>query len=373
MKTAKVAIVLSLMFLLVGSSPVFAEDSHHDSQPNLSLTLTGGILDSGTQHYSHSGGELAAAIVGGVPIDTSSAHLEYSLDAVITGLAVQGQATFSLSYLDSTGAHVQIDGSAPIGDMMPAEFFPFTCTNPDGTPTPSCTSGIPGMFIGMATINTQTCQGDSQSEGDGQSQGQGDQSTYVSDNSDDEGDSNNCQTSPPANLSMVFESAFLNPFGGPIFMAPIAPGDESLVIVASYDRARVTWDGIQMGGSIVGTLSGTPVAGMFSQVVSAAEDLKAGHESERGTITFAQMSNPLLNADGRFSGESTIPQGSDCSSLPGFLPGTCQITGFHSDGHFSQKNALGNRIRGDYSVEWTAPAVAFTSTVTANLGSGSGE
>ncbi|HEV2225762.1 MAG TPA: hypothetical protein VGR56_03040 [Nitrososphaerales archaeon] len=371
MKTAKVAIVLSLLFLLVGSSPVFAEDSHHDSQPNLFLTLTGGILDSGSQHYSHSGGQIAAALVGGVPIDPSSAESHFSLEADISGLAVQGQATFSLSYLDSTGAHVQIDGSAPITEMMPAEFFPFTCTNPDGSPTSSCTSGIPGVFMGMASVTTQTCLEDSQSQGDGQSLGEQNQTPNAGDNSDngDGENSNNC-VEASTTLQMNFESAFLNPFGGPIFMAS---GDSSLVIVASYDRARVTWDGIQMGGSVVGQLSGALVTGSFAQTVSATEDLRAGHESERGTITFSGMSNPLLNADGKFSGQSTIPPGFDCSSLPGFLPGTCQITGFHSDGHFSQKNALGNRIRGDYSVEWTAPAVAFTSTVTATLGSGSGE
>jgi hypothetical protein len=361
MKTAKIAIVLAMLFLLVGSSPVFAEDNHHDSQPNLTLTLSGGILDSGTQHYSHSGGELAALFVNGVPVDISSAHLEYSLQAVISGFAVQGQATFSLAYSDSTGANVQIDGSAPISDMMPAEYFPFTCT-----PTVDCTSGIPGLFMGAATLNTQTCQANGQPQGDGdESQTNGDNSYTGQDNSDHgDGENSNACVQASSVLPMQFESAFLNPFGGPIFMAT---GDNSLIIVATYDHARVTWDGIQMGGSVSGVLSGTPVTGSFSQVVSASEDLMRGHESERGTITFSGMSNPLLNAAGKFSGESTIPQGFDCSGLLGFPPGTCQITGFHSDGHFSQTNGLGNRIKGDYSVEWTAPAVAFTSTVTATF------
>ena len=343
MKTAKVVIVFAMLFLLVGSSPVFAEDSHHGS--NLSLTLTGGILDSGTQHYSHSGGAMAALFVGGVPIDTSSAHLDYSLKAVISGFAVQGQATFTLSYSDSTGAHVRIDGSAPINDMIPAELFPFTCT-----PGVDCTSGIPGIFLGTAAIKTQTCQADNQDQTYGQS--------------DEEGDnSDNCQQTL-SSLPMQFESAFLSPFGGPIFMAS---GDNSLIIVATYDHARVTWDGIQMGGSVVGQLSGTPVTGMFSQVVSATEDLKAGHESERGTISFFAMSDSVLNAAGTFRGSSTIPAGTDCSALMGFPPGTCQLTGFHSNGHFSQRNLLGNKITGDYSVEWTVPAIAFTSTVTASF------
>src|SRR5713226_1609653 len=178
MKTAKVAIVLSLLFLLVGSSPVFAEDSHNGQ--DLSLTLSGGILDSGTQHYSHSGGVLAAAFVGGIPIDPSSAHLGYSLNAVISGFAVQGQATFTLTYLDSTGAHVQIDGSAPINDMIPAELFPFTCT-----PGVDCTSGIPWLFMGTAAITTQTCQGSAQSQSNGsESQNGGDNSYASSDTSD---------------------------------------------------------------------------------------------------------------------------------------------------------------------------------------------
>jgi hypothetical protein len=366
MKTAKVAIVFAMLFLLVASSPVFAEDSHNDQNhdQNLSLTLSGGILDSGTQHYSHSGAELVAAMVGGMPIDPSSADLHFSLHAVVSGMTVKGQATFSLDYTNSKGAHVQVDGSAPIDNMIAAEFFPFTCVNPDGSPTAACTSGIPGIFMGSAAITTQTCQGDNQSQGDGHSQGQGDQAQNAADNSDNEGDNPNNCTQIPSSLHMNFESAFLNPFGGPIFMAS---DDMSLVIVASYNHARVTWDGIQMGGSVVGQLSGNPVTGMFSQVVSATEDLKQGHESDRGTFVFAGMSDPLLNAAGKFSGESTIPQqGIDCSSVTG-LPGTCLITGFHSEGHFSLKNALDNRIKGDYSVEWTAPAVAFISTVTANL------
>jgi hypothetical protein len=353
MKTAKVVVAIFLLFLLAGTSPVFADDSHHDPQQNVSLTLSGAILDSGTQHYSHSGGELTAAVVGGVPIDSSSAKTHFSIHAVVTGLTVQGNADFSLVYTDSTGAHVRIHGDAPINDMTPAEAFPLGCT-----PGVDCASGIPGLFLGTAAMTTQTCQRD------GQSQGEGDQSQNGGDNSNSGGGNSNSCSETSTSIPMLFESAFLNPFGGPIFMMSV---DGSFMIIASYDHARVTWDGIQMGGSVVGQLSGNPVAGTFSQVVSATEDLKNGHESERGSIVFAGMSDPLLNAAGKFSGESTIPAGVDCSGLLGFPPGTCQITGFHSDGHFSQTNGLGNRIKGDYSVEWTAPAVLFTSTVSATL------
>jgi hypothetical protein len=354
MKAAKVVVAIFLLLLLAGTSPVFAEDSHHDSHQDISLTLSGAILDSGTQHYSHSGGELVAAMVGGNPILDQSAESHFSLHAVVSGLTVQGSAEFSLEYTDSTGAHVKIHGSAPIGDMIPAEAFPLGC-NPAATPT-DCLSGIPGVFVGIASVTTHTCQVDIQSQGDGDhSQNGGDDSNN--------GDNSNTCTKTSDIMAMDFESAFLNPFGGPILMSSI---DGSFMIIASYDHARVTWDGIQMGGTVTGQLSGKPVTGTFAQVVSATEDLKAGHESERGTIAFAGMSDPTLNAAGKFSGRSTIPAGVDCG-LPMFPPGTCQITGFHSDGHFSQTNGSGERIKGEYDVEWTAPAVMFTGTVTATL------
>jgi hypothetical protein len=357
LKTAKIAVAIALLFLLAGSSPVFAEDGSHGSHQNLSLTLSGGILNSGTQHYSHSGGDLVAALVGGLPIDLSGAELRYSLHAVITGLDVQGQATFNLAYSDSTGAHIQIEGSAPIDNMVPAEVFPFWCNFPGVDCTGTINSAIPGLFLGTAAITTQTCQGDNQ--------GGGDQSQKSGDNSNNGGgdNSNSCRETP-SSTPMQFESAFLNPFGGPIIMGS---SDGKLVIVATYSHARVTWDGIQMGGSAKGQISGDPVTGKFAMMVSATEDLKQGHESDRGTIVFSEMSNPSLDAAGKFSGESTIPPGiSDCSALTGF-PGTCHLTGFHSEGHFSMKNASGDKIKGEYSTEWMVPAVAFTSTVTADL------
>jgi len=350
MKLAKVAVAIALLFLLVGSSPVFADSSHQ----KVALVLLGGILDSGTQKYTHQGGEAVAALVNGVPVDLKDAEFHQSLHAVITGLTVSGTATFSLTAKSEGGASVEVDGSAPINDMIPAELFPFACT-----PGVDCTSGIPGIFLGTAAVTIQTCQSEDQSQNGGDSsQNGGGQSQSGEDHS-----KSNCQKQS-VSMPMQFESAFLNPFGGPIFISSF---DQSLLIVATYAHARVTWAGIHMGGSVVGHLSGTPVSGSFAMVVSATEDLKKGHESDKGSIVFAGMSVAALNAAGTFSGESTIPHGIDCSGLFGFPPGTCQFTGFHSDGDFSQKNGSGGKITGEYLTEWSVPAVAFTSTVTATL------
>jgi len=160
---------------------------------------------------------------------------------------------------------------------------------------------------------------------------------------------------------MTFESAFLNPFGGPIFMAS---DDGAIFIVASYFQSRVTWTGIQLGGTITGSLAESSVAGVFQMTVSAIEDLRAGYELDHGTIAF-QSSNPAVSAAGSFVGRSTIPAGSPCPSSLGFPAGTCQITGFDSAGVFSQTNSLGGMIVGKYATTWSAPAVAFTSQVQA--------
>jgi hypothetical protein len=165
-------------------------------------------------------------------------------------------------------------------------------------------------------------------------------------------------------LPMQFESAFLNPFGGPIFLA--SSGGE-IFVVSTYSEARVTWTGTQLGGAVAGSLAGNPVAGSFGMTVNAVEDLKNGVEEDQGTIAFLGMSDPSLNAAGQFEGSSIIPAGSDCSAAFGLPPGTCQLTGFSSQGEFSQSAALGGSIHGEYSTQWTVPAVAFTSTVSATL------
>ncbi|MDA4121358.1 MAG: hypothetical protein OK404_03000 [Thaumarchaeota archaeon] len=359
----KLAVSLGLLCLLLSASPVYADSNNGDSSDghggdhshnhqNLSLALNGVILDAGTGDYSHQGGEVVAASLLGTPVDPSNAQMDYSLQAHVVGLSVFGSAQFDLSVNWNNGSSSNVHGDAVIGDMVPAEMFPTGCT----TPGVDCFSAIPGFFLGFAAVTVTTCQAHHDNS-DGQS----------SDSSGDGHDhrhGSDCATVAQMTLPMQFESAFLNPFGGPIFLA--SAGGE-IFVVSTYSEARVTWTGTQLGGVAAGSLAGNPVAGQFAMSVNAVEDLKNGNEIDRGTIAFLGMSDPSLNAAGKLDGRSTIPPGADCSAAFGLPPGTCQLTGFSSDGHFRMSTDLGGSIKGDYHTDWTVPAVAFSSTVSGSL------
>jgi hypothetical protein len=355
-RLSRIALVFLVIAFLAGSAPAYAEE-HHGG--NLTLTFSGGILSSGNQRYSHDGGTLVGALISGSQVDPSKAHLDYSLRAHVSGLDVGGEADFSLSYRSTDSSVTKVTGSAQIGDMIPAEVFPVGCT---GT---GCSSAIPGAFLGLTSVTVQSCPSDNQQSGDTGSGGW---------NRDEGGQGHGgCTVVSQSTIPMVFESAFLNPFGGPIFMADEGPGGigQNVLIVATYSHARVVWSGIQLGGSATGSLDGNPVAGHFSMTVSAVEDLKAGFELETGSIALVGMTPDSLNAAGHFTGKSTIPPGPDCSALFG-IPNTCQITGFESKGAFSMEAGSGASVVGSYTTEWTAPAVMFTSSVTATVSSGHG-
>ena len=326
MRLGRAFALSGLIILLAGAAPAFAANPHS----SLSLTMTGMILDSGTQSYYHTGGNLVVAVIGGSELTSASSVLHYALHATVSELTVSGTASFELNAVDAKGSHFVVSGEATIDGMVPAESFPLGCTT-------DCTSGIPGVFTGVATLEAQQCQGAEEA--------------------------GHCVELLQETVPMIFESAFLNPFGGPIFMQSV---DNAVYIESTYSQSRVIWTGIQLGGTILGSLAGSPVAGTFGMIVNATEDLRGGYELDHGTIAFSS-SNPAVTALGTFVGRSTIPAGLPCDPSLGFPPGTCQITGFSSAGVFSQTNALGGSIGGTYTTQWTAPAVAFTSTVAATL------
>src|SRR5579863_6589727 len=261
MKYGRTLAIGALMLMLLGASPAMAASP----QSHLSLTLNGAILDSGSQTYYHTGGNLVEAVIGGVPLSPSGSVFHYSLHAVVSELAVTGYANFSLAAVGKDGGQFFVQGSAPIDSMTPAESFPLGCT-----PGVDCTSGIPGLFSGTANVVVEECHGDYHS--------------------------GHCSTLLQESVGMSFESAFLNPFGGPIFMAS---QDQAIFIVAGYTQSRVTWAGIQLGGAMSGSLAGSPVSGNFLMTVSATEDLRAGYELDHGTIAFVS-GNPALVASGDF-------------------------------------------------------------------------
>ncbi len=311
--------------LLVGANAGYAATGS-PPQP-LSLLLSGAVLSSGEQSYSFQGGNLVFGELLGVPVDITTAVLHYDLSAAVSGLTVEGGgvAHFALTAKGSGGAHTDLQADITIDGMVPAVGLPIGCTFGVG-----CTSEIPALFSGGGSAIVTT--------------------GHVS-------------FSIP--IHMTFESPYLNPFGGPIFIK--SDGGEVFVI-ATYSQARIVWNDILVGGLVSGTLSGRSVLGSFGMVVSSTEDLKAGYELDHGTIGFTlAISAATLDALGTFSGRSTIPPGVPCPAALGFPAGTCTITGLLSSGVFSQSTALGSTIMGKYLTTWMAPAVAFGSVVTATL------
>jgi len=333
--SAKIPIALGFLFILTLASPAFA-----DSQSNsLSLSLAGGVISAGSQSYTISGGHLVSAVVQDHVFDQSSGEVDYSVNAVVNGLVVSGSATFDISAVLDGGTHLDVHGVATIVHEVPGFYFPLGCTPPTiSSPTTDCTSQIPSGFFALADIKVSSCPNDNSHGGHHDS------------------DDGKCTTNELSGVQMSFESSYLNPFGGPIVFAS---SDGTIAVVATYTTSRVTWTGIQLGGS----LTGSSVSGSFGMTVNAVEDLRAGYELDHGTISFV-TNNPAVTASGSFLGLSNIPKGGiDCS--PSGFPGTCRITGFNSYGVFFQTNTLGGSISGKYSTVWTAPAIAFSSSVSA--------
>ena len=329
--SAKIPIALGFLFILTLASPAFADSQSN----NLSLALTGAVLSAGSQTYSIQGGQLVSAAVPNHAFDHSS-HIDYSLNAVVNGLSVSGSASFDITSVTSGGTHVEVHGEASIiGDAsavgLLSVYFPLTGTCTTDCPPPS---EIPSGFLGLADITVSTCHGAFAAQ--------------------------KCTTTPYSGVGMIFESSYLNPFGGPIFFGST---DNSFFVVATYTTSRVTWTGVQLGGTLLGSLAGSPVSGSFGMTVNSVEDLRAGYELDHGTISFL-TDTPAVTGSGSFLGLSIIPKvGSACP--PGFPPGTCLITGLGSSGVFSQTNSLGGSVFGRYSTTWNAPAITFSSSVSA--------
>jgi hypothetical protein len=301
-------------------------DRAHEAPPaTVSLNLNGGVVSPGVQTYSLQGGHLAAAWVLGTPVDPRSAVLHYGLNVVVSGLTATGTASFGLATQTSHRSYMEVKGTVKIDAMTPAVLFPLGCT-----PGLDCLSEIPALFNGTGTVTVSSGRGVA-----------------------------------TMSLSMGFESAYLNPFGGPVFFAS---NSGEIFVIADYSQARIQWTGVQMGGSAVGTFGGASVSGGFGMLVNSSEDLRSGTEMDRGIISFFGMSNPALDGLGSFIGHSMIPAGSSVA-CPGFPSGTCNLTGLESSGLFAMTTGSGKALEGRYATVWATPAVAFSSSILAFLSS----
>lgn len=328
-----VAILPVAMLLLLSGSVAYAAQPQNNSGGNVSLNLVGGVVSPGVQAYSIQGGQVVAAWILGTQVSPMNSFLRYGLNVVVSGLSATGTASFDLVTQTSQTSHwsyTEVKGTVDIDAMTPAVFFPLGC-NP--LVLLSCTSEIPALFNGTGTVTVSS----------------GGSVTTMS-------------------LSMGFESAYLNPFGGPVFFAS---SSGAVIVIADYSRAQIQWTDVQMGGTVAGTFGGTSVSGNFGMLVNSSEDLRAGVEMDHGAISFFGMSNPALNGLGAFFGHSVIPPGSSVA-CPGFPTGTCNLTGLESSGVFTMTMESGEVLIGQYTTVWATPAVVFSSTITAYLRSSHG-
>jgi hypothetical protein len=332
-----VAILPVMVLLLLGGNVAFAAPPQNNSghnaapqtpSPTVSLNLVGGVVSPGVQTYSIQGGQLVAAWILGTQVNPTNSILHYGLNVEVSGLAATGTASFDLVTQTSHWSYTVVKGTVDIDAMTPAVFFPLGCT-----PGLDCTSEIPALFNGTGTVTVSSGR-----------------------------------SVATMSLNMGFESAYLNPFGGPVFFAS---NSGAIIVIADYSQARVRWTDVQMGGTVAGTFNGASVSGNFGMLVNSSEDLKAGTEMDQGAISFFGMSNPALNGLGAFLGHSVIPTGSSVA-CPGFPSGTCNLTGLESSGFFTMTTASGGVLSGRYTTIWATPAVLFSSSISAYLSSSRG-
>ncbi len=274
------------------------------------------------------------ANVSGQLVDPSTAELQYSMNANVHGLSTSGSSSLFFSGTLANGTHVSIRAKTVIMDSVSAVMFPMGCS----ATGPECTSEIPAAFVGesLVTISTEGTRAQAMSV-----------------------------------MPVMIESAYDNPFGSPIVITFGTSGQIS--IVATYTSAHIQWSDVQLGGVVTGTTGKNTVSGVFSMTVNSYENLVSGTEKDHGSIALqlATGQDPV-NLKGWMSGTSTIPTTgtSDCSAMMQLPPSTCTITGLQSSGHLELQGS-GVWLNGKYSTTWTAPAIGFTSTVSALASSNS--
>jgi hypothetical protein len=331
----------------------------------LLLAIQAVVANAGNQHYIiQAGGPPRPRGLGGQPYtvsllgtllsfsSTKPMNFNYHLDATINGLAVSGNANFQLAGALSNGSNINLDGNAQIVDAVPAVCLPSYMI---GACMSSDTSEVPAFFIGSANI----------------------QYTLTTPPTPDQAPTPTSPPTPPTSpenvnmndVQIMFESAYMNPFGNPITIASM--DGYTLLIVTPYTQATIDWSNVVDAGTIAGTLGNTSVTGTFSQVAQEHEDLVSGIAKDHGSITFSGMTAASLDATSNYNGVSFIPTSPsfDCSAWLTGVPNTCASTGFQSSGNFSMHTNGPNRIliNGTYSSIWSTPAFFSESTVTAAI------
>jgi hypothetical protein len=310
------------------------------------------IANAGNQQYELSGGKLVQGSLFGQAL--TGGKVSFDLDASVHGpQAAGGSGSLEISAAGGHGGdgdHSGVQANEDNGDhsdgsefsarisitgAIAAAVFPITLS-PDGTTytncnpsTQTCNSEIPLFFTGIATLESKAGHA-------------------------------------PSQIPIAIESPYWNPFGGPIVITSLdSTTNPSIFLVVSYDRATIDWDGVHLQGQIVGTFGTERVTGLYGQVVNSQENLVSAKEFDSGSISFAKMSDKILNAHGGFSGHTTFSlAGSfDCSPEFGLPEGTCTATGATSDGSFKMSGGQDTIISGTYHTIWSVPSLFTLTTV----------
>lgn len=327
-RTLLLALAIMVLMIPFGTG-IAAADSGNSGTPgnNVSLSMTGYVMNAGTQVYSLSGGQLSmGSEVMGLPINYQTATLHYSMFSVVHGMNVWGVSRFVLKAQTLDAQSVTVEAWTFINESQFIS-IPVGCVT-------NCTSEIPLFFLGgseaIVKMGGQTI------------------------------------TMP---LVTAIESPYLNPFGWPIVISMMTQkGDPAIVLIAKYNVGTINWYGVKMGGIVAQTNGVTQSAhlGSFTMYVNSKENLVTGIEYDQGRI--ALMGVKGNNFEGRFYGISTVPTTGeyDCSSMFWLPPGTCTMTGLDSAGTMNLRG--GNFVlTGSYETMWAIPAVGFASSVSATL------
>jgi hypothetical protein len=324
------ALLSGLTALLLFAPASFAASPPQPSPPGttpLNLTLSGVITNAGSQHYHVQGGQLVYGLLEGIPLAPTS-QVNFNVDAQVNGLATSGHATLQVSSgpgpkNQNLTADIKITGEIAAGQ------FPLFCAGS------SCTSQIPFFFTGVANVHFQ---------GGG-------------------------HPAAPQQIPIAIESAYWNPFGGPILITSLdSPTSPSILLVVTYRSATIDWSQVQLQGTVSGTFGSNTESGYYTTVTNSHEDLFAGTERDSGQMIFAGMTDSQLNGQGRLNGNTVIPaitpsNSFDCAVpnpifyVPGLPDGVCTSTGASSSGTFHMDMGHGDRIDGSYATVWLGPAL----------------
>jgi hypothetical protein len=339
MKTLSTAVTL-LATLLIASSGLLVthasttnsyQQQSASSGKSLSLGLQGVIVSAGNQKWSVSGGNLAGAQLG-QEIVPPGANLQYSLSASVRGLTSTGSVQLSLSGTTADGQSITFNANGQVVGMIPSVCFPsYSSPDANGNCPTTDTSTIPAFFKAVVSSNETL-------------------GTVTTTNQ----------------LTLLVESPIMSPWGAPI---AIVSTDGSVNIVTSYSNAIATWSQVKLTGTLTGTYNGQQASGSFTQTSNAVENLVTGTEFEFGSVAFQNMSPSSLNAKGYYTGNSSVPTAGsyDCAALAGLPEGTCTETGLASTGSYMMMGQSGSIISGSYVVNWPAPSVTFSGSMTATV------